>query len=108
MALTNCVECNGSVSDTALTCPHCGIAAPALNHAQKVEAVIAVKRAAYGSMGGWLFFAGIGWLVFAGSISKETLVDAWSLAKWLIMAGAGMYIIAEIERNLAERKTRRK
>lgn len=29
MALTNCKECGGKVSDSALTCPHCGVGAPA-------------------------------------------------------------------------------
>ena len=28
MALVNCTECNGTVADTAPTCPHCGAPTP--------------------------------------------------------------------------------
>jgi len=106
MAMTKCNECGGQVSDAAATCPHCGAAAPAMTQKQKVDTIIAIKRAAYGRMGGWLFFSGILWLILVGGTGQggAAVVEAWGLAKWLIIAGAGMYIISEIERNLAERK----
>lgn len=106
MALTKCKECGGSVSDAAVTCPHCGVQAPALTQAQKNQAIVAFKRAAYGRMGGWMFFSGILWLIVVGGtgLGRAGLEATWTLAKWPIFVGLGMYVISEIDRNLAERK----
>lgn len=109
MALTECKECGSSVSDTAATCPHCGVYAPALTQAQKEEVDVAFKRAVHGRLGGWLFFGGVLWLIAVGSmgLGRNGLEATWPMAKWPIFIGLGMYVISEIERNLAERKHRK-
>ena len=37
MSLAECVECGREVSDTALTCPHCGRHSPTISDEQRVE-----------------------------------------------------------------------
>ncbi len=38
---------------------------------------------------------------------KSSIVDAWGFAKYLIIGGALAYIVSEVERNLAERKSKK-
>lgn len=109
MAMTNCKECGGSVSSEALICPHCGVAAPALTQDQKAQVVQFSMFARSRAFAGVLFFGGIGWLVLAGisGAGSDAVASAFGPAKWMIGVGALWYIIAEIDRNLAERKSKK-
>lgn len=105
MAMTQCKECNQSVSDTAATCPHCGTAAPALTATQKIQATKMLGHRIRARTGGVLFFMGLGWLFLAAETAgTEGFLMAGGLAKWVIGGGALLYIVAEIERNLEQRK----
>lgn len=107
--MTNCKECGGSVSSEALICPRCGIAAPALTEGQKAQSVQRSMFARSRVFAGALFFGGIGWLVLLGmsGAGSDVVASAFSPAKWMIGGGALWYIIAEIDRNLAERKSKK-
>ncbi|WP_409266801.1 hypothetical protein [Massilia sp. BHUDP2] len=110
MALVQCKECGGSVSNSAAVCPHCGVAAPALSVAEKRQLTIDLKRAAYGRLGGFAFFAGIAWVCFPmlSGAEKEAVVSAWGGAKFLIFGGLLAYVISEIDRNLELRRRSKK
>lgn len=109
MAMTQCKECNKSVSDTAAVCPHCGTAAPALTAKQKAQATKMVGHRIRARMGGMLFFMGIGWMFFSTQAAgKEGFLLSGGMAKWIIGAGALLYVIAEIERNLDQRRIDKK
>lgn len=109
MALINCMECGKPVSDTAKKCPQCGVDAPALSEQQKAEIIEKYKRGAHGRIGGWAFLSGCGWMFFliVTNSEKSSIVDAWGFAKYLIIGGALAYIVSEVERNLAERKSKK-
>lgn len=110
MALVDCKECGKSVSDSALACPHCGVGLPALSATEKKEMAVELQRAGYGRIGGFAFFAGIAWvcLPMLTGEPKTAVVSAWGPAKYLIFGGLLAYVIAEIERNLKLRRTRKK
>ncbi|MBL4831619.1 MAG: zinc ribbon domain-containing protein [Aliivibrio sp.] len=106
MALVACKECNKEISDTALTCPHCGISTPGIsNHDIEIE----IKRNSFLAkrwVAGLPFWLGVLWLVlpmFNGA-GREEISAAWQLSKWLIGFGTVHYVLSEIERNLFERK----
>lgn len=105
-----CSECGNQVSDSAVLCPHCGVAAPALSASEKVQATVEMRRASYGFIGGWAFFIGIAWvlspMVLGGG--RDAIVTAWGPAKYLIIGGLLAYIVAEIERSLAPRRASKK
>lgn len=104
MAMTTCKECSNAVSDAALTCPKCGIAAPALTQGEKAEIITQSKFAASRAFAAWPFFAGIVMLAISALSGPNAFVSALGVAKWLIGGGALWYIAAEIDRNLHERK----
>jgi len=105
MAMVNCKECGKSVSDAALLCPNCGIAAPALTAEQKQQVVQFSAFVRSRVWAGALIFGGIGWLVLSAQIGgRDAFVLAWDTAKWMIGGGALWYVIAEIDRNFALRK----
>ncbi|MGI4717203.1 MAG: hypothetical protein ACRYGO_07260 [Janthinobacterium lividum] len=110
MALVQCKECSKSVSDSAAVCPHCGLGLPALSAAEKQELAAELKRANYGRVGGWAFFAGIVWVCvpMLTDAEKEAVVSAWEPAKYLIFGGLLAYVLAEIERNLKLRRASKK
>lgn len=110
MALVECKECSKSVSSSALMCPHCGIGMPALSAAEKTEMAVELQRASYGRIGGWVFFMGIAWvcLPMLTGEPKEAVISAWGPAKYLIFGGLLAYIVAEIERNLKLKRSRKK
>jgi hypothetical protein len=59
-------------------------------------------------LGGVAFFAGLGWLFVAAQTGGANAFSlAWGGAKWLVIGGAVWYIIAEIDRNLHERKLKK-
>lgn len=108
MAMTKCKECGSEVSSEAATCPHCGIAAPALTTAQKAQVVQFSAFARSRALAGALFFGGIGWLVLSAQMGgKDAFVLAWDTAQWMIGGGALWYVGAEIDRNLALRKLKK-
>lgn len=109
MALVECKECGKSVSDSAAVCPHCGVAAPALSAAQKNQLAIDIKRAMYGRLGGFAFFAGIAWVCIPmlSGAEKAAVAAAWGPAKFLIFGGLLAYVVSEIERNLELRRRRK-
>jgi hypothetical protein len=108
MALSKCSECGGAVSGVAAACPHCGAPSPALTRQQLADTVASAKRAFYGKLGALAFLIGAGWmlgLIVTGS-DKESVVAAWGAAKYLIGGGAAAYVVAEIQRNLDERRAK--
>jgi len=110
MALVACSECGKQVSDSAVICPHCGVAAPALSVKEKAQVTVELRRASYGRIGGWVFFIGIAWVLspmLTGG-GRDAIVSAWGPAKYLIFGGLLAYIAAEIERNLALRRASKK
>jgi hypothetical protein len=108
MALTKCKECGKDVSDRAISCPHCGAALPTLSKGQ-IENI--VKQSVFARsrwLGGTAFFFGLAWLFFAAQTGgADTFSQAWGGAKWPILGGAMWYIIAEIDRNLHERRVKK-
>jgi len=55
-----------------------------------------------------IFFFGLAWLFFAAQTGgADSFSQAWGGAKWPILAGAAWYVIAEIDRNLHERKIKK-
>lgn len=108
MALTECRECEHKVSNEALACPGCGAMQPAMTDADKKRAVQHSGFARSRMLAGGMFFGGIAWLVFAAVAGRDIFVTALGPAKWLIVGGLVWYIIAEVDRNLAERKSKKK
>lgn len=110
MALVECKECGKSVSDSAAVCPHCGVAAPALSIAERKQMAIDLKRAMYGRLGGFAFFAGIAWVCIPllSGAEREVVSSAWGPAKFLIFGGLLAYVISEIDRNLELRRRSKK
>lgn len=108
MALSKCKECGKDVSDKAVLCPHCGAPLPSLSEGQ----VENLKKQFMFSQTRWLagtsFFFGLAWLFFAAQTGgADSFSQAWGGAKWPILAGAIWYVIAEIDRNLHERKIKK-
>lgn len=110
MALVECKECSKSVSDSAMTCPHCGVALPALSVEEKQELKVEMQRANYGRLGGFAFLIGAAWVcvpMLAGA-EKEAVISAWGPAKYLIFGGLLAYVLAEIQRNLELKRRSKK
>lgn len=109
MALVDCKECGKSVSDSAVVCPHCGVAAPSLTATEKALLAVDLKRASYGRLGGMAFLAGCIWLgaLILSGAERQSVVFAWGPAKYLIFGGLLAYVISEIDRNLELRRRRR-
>jgi hypothetical protein len=110
MSLTKCKVCNGQVAITASACPHCGVPSPGVSD-ELIE--IATKRVGFLQarwFAGLVFWPGVVWLlipVFTNDSGDEFL-QHWQLSKWLIGYGALHYIASEIDRNLFERRARKK
>jgi hypothetical protein len=107
MALTNCIECGRAISTEAATCPGCGVPSPSV---KPMERELLVKRSVLArsrALGGALFFGGLAWLGLAANTGRDAFVSALGPAKWVIGVGAMWYIVAELERNLLGRKTKR-
>jgi hypothetical protein len=109
MALSKCKECGKDVSDKAAACPNCGAPMPAMsaNQAESIRKLGAFAQSRW--LGGLAFFGGLAWLFFAAQIGgpqafRQALGGG---ALWLIGGGAAWYIVAEIERNLYERKMKK-
>jgi|GEM_PF-4850602 len=106
MALLECKECSKEVSSEAVTCPHCGIAAPGVPD-KTIEA--AAKRGGYLAqrwIAGLAFWPGLIMVllpIFNGA-DKEVVIEAWQISKWFMGFGFIWYVASEIERNLFERK----
>jgi len=105
MALGKCKECGKEISDQAVSCPNCGAPLPGLSD-EKMEDI--KKHSTFAKsrwLGGMAFLGGLAWLFFSAQIGgKDAFVMAWGGAKWFIGIGAIWYIVAEIERNLHNRK----
>ncbi len=109
MPLTPCKECGREISNSAATCPHCGVALPALTDTEKAQLVKLSMMARSRHLGGAMFlfgFLGLGAIALTTG-SRELFVTFWDFAKWLMGVGAAIYILAEIQRNIEVRKAKR-
>lgn len=103
MAMIECKECKTQISDQALACPKCGASLPSANIESRF--ISAKSR----RISGAAFFGGLLWLFFATQAGgKDAFEHAWSGARWFVIGGALMYIAGEIDRNLRERKQKKK
>jgi phage FluMu protein Com len=106
MALVSCKECNKKISETAGSCPNCGIANPGISNDElnTLDKRIGFFKQRW--IAGIPFWFGVFWLVlpmFTGG-AKDEVILAWGLSKWLIGFGVIHYVLSEIERNLFEKK----
>lgn len=110
MSITNCKGCNGKVAVSAPACPHCGATNPGVSD---TELKVAAKRVGFLQarwLAGFVFWPGVAWLlwpVFTGG-GGDDFVERWQLSKFLIGFGFVWYVASEIERNLFERRERKR
>jgi hypothetical protein len=102
MALVKCKECEKDVSDQADKCPHCGISFPAISN-EKMEVIqqavhLKVETSKMHYLSGFLFFGGVP-IMLMGNVDLGWKVSAW---------GFGFYLLAELIRNLEEKKLKNK
>ena len=77
MALTTCRECGKEVSDSAKTCPHCGVDAPG-NPAATVPATPAAPAPGEGGVTALIFVIIVGlvlWWIFSPGDDEEPATD---------------------------------
>lgn len=102
MALKACDECGHQVSELAATCPSCG--SPVTSEIKQHAGRVSYNN----SVAALLFFGPIIWLGLTAYLEgPQAMARSFGWAKWVIGAGFVYYILAELSRNLAERKMRR-
>ena len=84
MALKPCRECKNDVSDSAASCPHCGVAHPVANSPTNVgRAVMAA-----------VMMAGFGWFFFGGGLQQQAAADMQDLTNQVASDFEQQYRIA--------------
>jgi hypothetical protein len=106
--ITECKECQAKVSDSAISCPNCGISFPGITEQMNTAIDSDSRYRAWLWVPGILFFGSIAtclYDVYMGTIMGEDLARISVTKYWpYTVAGAWVYIVGEVWRNIRRRR----